>query len=138
MLEKTTMLSESISIPFSISEAFGGFGTAEGILHYETNRLKIELEPKLLGFIVSGIQEKTIPLSEILHVEFKTGWTHRTLTLQAKSLKTFDGITGTKQGKLELSIGKSDVSLAEHLATMVSAHLTTQQLNRIQNDLNSI
>ena len=132
------MLSETIAIPFSISEAFGGFGTAEGILHYENDSLRLELEPKLFGFIDNGIQERVIPLDEILQVEFKSGWTHRTLSIQAKSLKTFTGITGAKQGRLEVSVEKNSAHLAEHLATMVSAKLTTMQLDRIKEDLKNI
>ncbi len=138
MLDHQLMLSESISVPFSIPDAFGGFGTAEGILHYEKETLRLELAPKLLGFIDSGLKERSIPIQEIIQADFKTGWTHRTLTLRAKSLRTFDGITGTRQGKLELAIEKSDVQNAEHLSTMLNAHLTTQQLDRIQDDLNAL
>ncbi len=132
------MLSETLSIPFSISEAFGGFGTAEGILHFENDAIRLELEPKLFGFIDNGIQERVIPLTDILHVEFKSGWTYRMFSIQARSLKTFTGITGAKQGKLEMSIEKSNAHLAEHLATMLSAKLTTLQLDRIKEDLKNI
>ena len=138
MLGIEAMLSESISIPVSISEAFAGFGTAEGILHYENDSLRLELEPKLFGFIDSGVKEHTVSIDDLIHVEFKSGWLNHSLTIQAKSLKSFEGVPGTTQGRLELAINKKDIKQAEHLATMMSAHLTTRQINRIKEDLNSI
>ena len=138
MLGIEVMLSESISIPVSISEAFAGFGTAEGLLHYENDTLRLELEPKLFGFIDSGVKEHTVSIDDLIQVEFKNGWLSRSLTIQAKSLKSFEGVPGTTQGRLELAISKKDTNQAEHLATMMSAHMTTRQLNRIKEDLNSI
>ena len=138
MLGIEVMLSESISIPVSISEAFAGFGTAEGILHYENDTLRLEIEPKLFGFIDSGVKEHTVSIDDLIQVEFKNGWLSRSLTIQAKSLKSFEGVPGTTQGRLELAISKKDIKQTEHLATMMSAHMTTRQLNRIKEDLNSI
>ena len=138
MLDRTLMLSESISIPFSISEAFAGFGTADGILHYEDEGLRLELEPKFLGFIDSGVKELVIPIDDLVSVEFKNGWISRSLTFQAKRLKSFEGVPGTSQGRLEVAIEKRDCHRAEHLATIMNAQLTTRQLNRIKDDLSSL
>lgn len=138
MLDIDIMLSESISIPISISEAFAGFGSAEGILHYENDILRLEIEPKLFGIIDTGLKERSVPLDDLIHVEFKNGWIERSLNIQAKSLKTFEGIPGSSQGKLALAISKDDSQRAGHLATMLSAQLTTRQLNQIKDDLGSI
>ncbi len=138
MVTHSDMMSDSIAIPFSLSEAYAGFGTAEGILHFENQELSIEFEATLLGLFEGGIKTVSIPLTDLLRIEFKKGWFQSTLHLQAKSMKAFEGIPGTKQGKLYLVIAKSDQSTAEHLATILSTILTTRQIERIKDDLKSI
>ncbi|MCS1408668.1 MAG: hypothetical protein M2R45_01844 [Verrucomicrobia subdivision 3 bacterium] len=138
MVETPVMMSDSISIPCSLSGAFGGFGTAEGLIHYEGKGLRLEIDSQFLGIFNTGVQEVKVLLDDLLSVEFKSGWFTQSLKFQGKSLRTFKGIPGCKQGKLELHVAKEDRAKAEHLATMLSAHLTTKQLNQIQDDLNSI
>ena len=138
VLVDSDMLLDSISVPFSIQDAFGGFGTAEGIFHFEDNKVKLELDSKFLGFIDTGIRELTFTLDQLVSIQFHKGWFNKRLILQARRLKTFEGITGAKQGKLELCIARADADKAEQFASVFQSVLTTREMDRLKDQIDSI
>lgn len=132
------MISESLTLPFSLEEVFGGFGEAEGLLHFDGEMFQLEFEASLLGLWDTGVQDVEVSLNDLAQIEYKRGWFSATLKLQGKRLRTFEKIPGSKQGTLFLTIDRKSRALAEHLASLVETKMTTRELQRLKDDLNSI
>ncbi len=132
------MISDRIALPFSFPKLYAGTWTGEGVLYCEKEELRLEFECTFLQLFNTGIREAIIPIDDLTAVELKNGWLSQTLAFQGKSLRTFIGIPGNKQGRLQLNVLKKDREQAERLASVLADRLTVRQLNRMQEDLDSL
>ena len=132
------MMSENLTLPFTLEDVYGGLGEGNGLLHFDGETFRLEFEASVLGLWDMGVQDIAVPLDDLVQIECKRGWFSTTLKLQGKSLRTFEKIPGSKQGNLLLTIKRDSRSQAEHLASLVETKMTTRQLERLKDDLNSI
>ena len=132
------MMATNITVPFTLSDLFGGFGDAKGLLHFSGDHVRIEFEANLLGIWDTGVRDIKVTLDDLIQVEFKKGWVYQYLTLRGKSLRTFENVPGSKQGVLEFVIAKRDRNRSEQLTTLATTYLTTREINQIKDDINSI
>ena len=109
------------SLPFSIS-IFAGLGRADGLLRLEGSSLVLEfqVQDRALGFLKSELKELRIPVSEVEHLELKTGWfTRPRLRVQTETMRVSRQIPGSRHGTFELTIDNGHQLAARHLISSI-------------------
>jgi hypothetical protein len=107
------------AVPFSL-EVYGGFGECNGLLKDEENHLSLEFQTQdaVAGVLRSDVRHRRIPLDDLVSITLTKGWLGTNwlgikLVIQTTSLETLKDVPGTSQGRIELSIARKDVEVAE-------------------------
>ncbi len=117
------MLAGSISLPFSMSGLYGGFGGLQGIVRLDECALVLEFEVSdaVLGLLKSQIKKIEIPLQEIQSARMEKGWFSATLTIRVNNLAVLSEVPGSEGGEAELEISRKDRPQAELLVLALNA-----------------
>lgn len=109
-------ISHSIAtLPFTISELYGGFATAHGIAHLFADRIELEYEvvDDVLGAVKSGSQQVTIPVSSLTDVRMKKGIFSDRIDFQTDRLEIAKDVPNSKQGRFSLGVKRRDIELTK-------------------------
>lgn len=131
------MLTESISLPFTFTQVYQGFGEDGGVLRATPEGLTLEFEVKeaLLGLLKSGVKEISIPMREIASVTLKKGWFRTRLIIRATHLKTLREVEGNQGAEITLRVSRKDRALADELVAMLNLRLCAQDLKKMEESL---
>ncbi len=112
-------------VPFSIGDVYGGLAKAEGILRFDGQQLTFEFRVKdeFVGVVSSGIKNISVPVSDILAVDLRSGWFNYTLELVTDQLATLHDIPRAESTRARLQIAKRDVPAASQLVHEVNRAL---------------
>lgn len=110
-----------ISIPFSLN-AYEGFASVQGLISSDGSSLVLEFELKdaVVGVLKSKVKRIEIPIAEVVSVVLNKGWFRTRLTIQASTLTAIEEIPESSQGRVTLSIARSDRDAAEKLVQCVT------------------
>src|SRR5262245_6985249 len=108
------------SVPFTLSELYGGLATCEGLLRDEGKEIALEFQVKdaVAGFIKSGVREVRVPLKDLVSVTLDkdwlcTSWLGVKIQIQTARMELLKDVPGASQGRVELHIARKDRDLAE-------------------------
>jgi hypothetical protein len=108
------------TVPFTLSNVFGGFAEGEGLLHNEGTHLCLEFQVKdgILGVLKSEVRELRIPIENVASVTLTKGWLGMKwfgvkIVIQADRMEAFHEVPGASQGRIELSISRKNHEVAE-------------------------
>ena len=108
------------SVPFTLSELYGGLATCEGLLRDEGKEIALEFQIKdaVAGFIKSGVREVRVPLKDLVSVTLTKGWLGTSwlgvkIVIQTARMELLKDVPGASQGRIELHIARKDRDLAE-------------------------
>ena len=108
------------TVPFALDNVWGGFGEGGGLLHDEGTHLTLEFELKdgIFGTVKSGIRKIQVPFDDLVSVTMTKGWLGQSwlgvkIVIQTRRLETLNDVPGASQGKVELSIARKNMPLAE-------------------------
>ena len=108
------------SVPFTLSELYGGLATCDGLLRDEGEKIVLEFQVKdaVAGFIKSGVREVRVPLKDLVSVTLTKGWLGTSwlgvkIVIQAARMELLKDVPGASQGRVELHIARKDRDLAE-------------------------
>jgi serine/threonine protein kinase len=111
------------SLPFYNDQVHGGLSRLNGMAHLNANTLDIEFRVHQLHLSRSAKRTVSIPYSQLVNVLLSHGMLSSTLEIQGASLETFDEIPGSAQGRLPMSVEKSDGPLAEDFCSQLRTRL---------------
>lgn len=131
------MLTDDVTLPFSIPSLVGGFAVIQGLLCATESSLRLEFEMKdsVIGVLRSGTRERAIAYDELRAVELKTGLFRTRLVIETTRMASLEGIAGSEQGRLELRIRRSDRRAARSLVSTVELIRSERALLRARRTL---
>lgn len=115
-------------VPFKLSDLYGGFAEAFGLIKIEKKTLVLEIETKdtITGLIKSGVKRYTFPIEAINSVKFKNSFFSRKLIISFINMVSLEQFPYRKEDCIELSIAKKDIdaalTLTSHLNYLISEH----------------
>lgn len=119
----------------------------EGILKLAGDDLKLEIRVTEAVTTMGGstgyatdetasdVAELTVPLDRVASLDLKKRWWTRRLTIVTDSLRFFEDVPGSKQGRLDLRIARRDLPMAETLVTEARIRLADLSLRRVEGSL---
>jgi len=118
-------------LPFTIANNDNFLMEISGIVRLEGLNIHIEYQSKdtILGVVKTGVHEVEVPLQQVQAIYFKKGFFTRSLYIQAKQMRIFGDVPGSKQGGLELKIKRADGKTAEYLASAANLRLSEIRLS---------
>jgi hypothetical protein len=125
---------ESTRLPFSLPNVYQGFAVGSGIATATSAGLILEFEIKdnFVGALRTGIQNISIPITELYSVVLKAGWFRTRLFVTTRSMTTLNGIPGSETGKLELRIARKDRAAAAGMVSMLMLSVSAGELARLE------
>lgn len=125
--------SSSPSVPIEISNINNGLQVAEGLLKVRADDLHLEFEVKdnFLGLIKSGVRSAVIPYADLEDLRFKKGWWNAQIILEGRSMKVFEDLPGSEQGRMKLKVKRSDRTDAQNVVSSARVHLSEEKLERL-------
>lgn len=120
-------------IPFHISNINHGFAEAQGLIHIQKSSLLLEFEVKdtFGGFIKSDLMEVEIPFDDIETLNYKKGLWGGSIIIEGNSMRTFEKVPGSEQGKCELKIKRRDREKAEQTVSSARVALSEYKLDKL-------
>lgn len=124
------------SIPFSISDVYGGFAETFGIIRLDKDAVVLELQTQdsLLGVIKSDIKVRRLPFNEIETVTYKRGVFKPSIVIRARNLRTLENIPGADSGEVKIRFARKYREQAHRLAMDTAVHLSDEMLQRLYDD----
>ncbi|MDZ7721174.1 MAG: hypothetical protein U5K72_20295 [Balneolaceae bacterium] len=120
-------------IPFHISNVNHGFAEAQGLIHIKKNKLVLEFEIKdaFGGFIKSDLKEIDIPFDEIESLTYKKGLWGASVKIEGSSMRTFEQLPESEQGRCELKIKRKHRDQAEQSISSARVALSEYKLDKL-------
>lgn len=135
------MASQNISLPFSLSNVYGGFAKVKGLIHVHRNSLGIDYqsEDSIVGLVKSKPQEIEIPYTEIQFVELKTNLFTTRLILRVSSLAAIADFPKPSSrkipaGEMRLSLKRSDRERARQAVSYINLRLSEIRLDKMDGE----
>lgn len=133
MLTSVSQILQKKPIPFHLSNVNHGLAEVQGLIHIKKNHLILEFEIKdaFGGFIKSDLKEIDIPFDEIESLTYKKGFWGGTVKIEGNSMRTFEGVPGSEQGRCELKIKRKDRDQAEQTVSSARVALSEHKLDKL-------
>jgi hypothetical protein len=120
------------TIPFHV-DVNHGFAEARGLMHLGDNELRFEFEVKdsIAGVIKSGLKEVVVSYDDIDSITYKKKFWGAAVILSANSMRAFEELPESDQGRVELKISRKDRNEVEKVISSARVALSEHKLNRI-------
>ncbi|WP_441000324.1 hypothetical protein [Fodinibius sp. SL11] len=126
--------SSNPSVPVEISNIKHGLQVAKGLMKVKEDGLHLEFEVKdsFVGIIKSGVQSAVISYADLEDLRFEKGWWNGSLILEGSSMKVFEDLPGSEQGRLKFKIKRSDRGDAQNAVSSARVHLSEHKLEQME------
>lgn len=124
------------TLPFKLTEVYGGFAEAEGLVRYESETLWLELQTKdaFFGVLQSGVKKITLRAADLDAVQLKRRPFSARLTLRARSLEALEEIPGTTGAEITLVFPRRHREAAASLCSSLALAISEARLARLDED----
>lgn len=122
------------SLPFSIP-LFAHLAKADGLVRLEGSSLILEfqIQDRALGLFRSDLKELRFPVSDIEHIQLKTGWFRRPrLRIQTDTMRVSRQIPGSEHGTFELTFDNRHLLVAKQLVSQVEQARAKNRSSRVE------
>ncbi|MGM0545513.1 MAG: hypothetical protein ACQEST_02225 [Bacteroidota bacterium] len=128
--------SSNPSVPIEIPNINHGLRVAKGLLKVKEDGLHLEFEVKdsFIGLITSGVKSTVITYADLENIRFEKGWWHGNIILEGNSMKVFEEIPGSEQGRLTLKVKRSNKDDAQNTVSSARVHLSEQKLKEMDDE----
>lgn len=125
--------SSSPSVPVEIPNINHGLQVAKGLLKVKEDGLHLEFEVKdgFVGLITSGVQSSVVSYADLEDLHFEKGWWSGKIILEGTSMKVFEDLPGSEQGRLKLKVKRSDRDDAQNAVSSARVHLSEHKLEQL-------
>jgi len=127
------MFLESLhSLPFVITEIYGGLASVQGLVSLEHDHLILEFQVKdaLVGVLKSQVREIRVPLAELEAITLEKKWLSLGLVLKAYRIRTLLDIPSGEAGRVLLKLTKRDEMIAAQLVKHIQIKLSEHRFDR--------
>lgn len=124
----------SRSVPFEIPDVNYGLVEVKGLLHFKNDKLILEFDQKdsFGGMVKSdGVKAVEVPYSEIDSMRIHKKWFRTRIEILGKSMKIFEGVPGSDQGRVLLKIKRKDRDHAENVIGRARVRLSEYKLDEL-------
>jgi hypothetical protein len=128
--------SSTPSVPVEISNINHGFQEAKGLMKVKEDGLYLEFEVKdsFVGLITSGVRSAVISYADLEDVRFEKGWWFGKIILEGMSMKVFEDLPGSEQGRVRFKVKRSDRDDAKNAVSSARVHLSEQKLKELDDE----
>src|SRR4051794_27929808 len=99
------ILIDSVPVPFTLSNLYGGLAEGKGIASARITGLSLEFQVKdVLGLTKSGIKDVLLGLHEIASIEYRKSMWGANIVVHSKTLKSLADVPGAVNGELCLGV----------------------------------
>ncbi|WP_445666707.1 hypothetical protein [Fodinibius sp. AD559] len=128
--------SSNPSVPVEIPNINYGFQVAKGLLKVKEDGLylEFEVEDSIVGLITSGVKSAMITYADLDDIRFEKGWWSAKIILEGTSMKVFETLPGSEQGRLKLKIKRSDRDDAQNAVSSARVHLSEHKLKELDGE----
>ena len=120
------------TLPFTIDPELAdirkGWITIGGVLRVEPGRVVLEYRTSIATLEQSEIKMRSLELDQLTRVDYRRGIFSAKLILQAKSLTVFEGMPGSSEDRLVLSIARRDAPTAKVIGWELGTALENRKL----------
>ena len=122
---------QSVSLPFEITEVYGGFGQVSGLVSLEKTGVKLEFQAKdsIFGVVKSAVKEMILPFDQLERVAYKKGFLGigAKLVFGVRSMKLLEAIPHNDELELRLSVKRKHAKAAAQLIWDLENHMAHQK-----------
>ncbi|PAU93017.1 hypothetical protein CK503_13925 [Aliifodinibius salipaludis] len=124
------------SVPVEIPNINHGLQVAKGLLKVKEDGLHLEFEVKdsIVGLITSGVKSVVVTYVDLENIRFEKGWWNAKIIVEGKSMKVFEALPGSEQGRLKLKVKRSDRDDAQNAVSSARVHLSEQKLKELDDE----
>ena len=110
-----------ITLPFRIPNVLGGFAEVNGILQLVDSAINIEIQTSdnLVKLIKSEVKIFSIPLSDIVEINYKKSIWGNKLIIQVAKMSSLADLPSHESGEITLSIDKKHSEFALQLVRAI-------------------
>ena len=128
--------SSSPSVPVEIPNINHGLQVAKGLLKVKEDGLHFEFEVKdsFVGLVTSGVQSSVVSYADLEDLRFEKGWWSAKIILEGTSMKVFEDLPGSEQGRLKLKVKRSDREDAQNAVSSARVHLSEYKLKELDDE----
>ncbi len=125
--------SSNPTVPVDIPNINHGFQIAKGLLKVKEDGLHFEFEVKdsFVGLITSGVRSSVISYADLEDLRFEKGWWNGKIILEGTSMKAFEELPGSEQGRLKLKVKHSNRDDAQSAVSSARVHLSEYKLKEL-------
>lgn len=124
------------TLPFKLTDVYGGFAEAEGLARYEGQTLWLELQTKdaFFGVLQSGVKKVSLSVADLDEVQLKHRPFRSYLTLRARSMDALDPIPGTTGAELKLIFVRKHRQAVASLHSSLALAISEAKLARLDDE----
>ena len=128
------MLTESMSVPFTFTDLYGGFAEGTGIARLDPAGLILEFEVKeaLFGLLKSDVRQVMIPTTEMASIDLAKGWLRTKIIVRTNSLRTASEVPGSQGAEIVLCVARKHRALAQELVSTLNLTLCAHHLKQME------
>ena len=125
--------SSNPTVPVDIPNINHGFQIAKGLLKVKEDGLHFEFEVKdsFVGLITSGVRSSVISYADLEDLRFEKGWWNGKIILEGTSMKAFEELPGSEQGRLKLKVKHSNRDDAQSAVSSARVRLSEYKLKEL-------
>lgn len=129
------MLPSTTRVPVSITDLYGGFARATGLLILESDALILEFQVKdeIFGVVKGKPKSFKIPLLALDSVAYSQNIFVAKIELRVKRLRDLEGIPNAEKGEIKLRIGRKDRKRAKEFVSSANYQLSEIRLDEMGN-----
>ena len=124
----TEFQSVSFTIEPELADIRKGWISISGVLRVEPSAVVLEYRTSIGTLEQSDISKRTVPLDDLIRVEYRRGVFSAKVILQGKSLAVFEGIPGCSDDRLVLTVARRDRPTAKAIAWDLGSALENRKL----------
>lgn len=126
----------SPSVPVEISNINHGLQVAKGLLKVKEDGLHLEFEVQdsFVGLIKSGVKTSVISYSDLENIRFEKGWWNGRVILEGISMKVFEDLPGSEQGRITFKVKRSNQADAQNTVSSARVRLSEQKLKEMDEE----
>lgn len=119
-------------IPFHL-DVNQGLAEAKGLIHIKKTSIILEFEVKDVfgGFLKSDLKEIEILFDEIESLTYKKGFWGAKIHIEGNSMRTFEDVPGSEQGRCTLKIKRKDRDQAQQSISSARVALSEHKLDKL-------
>ncbi|MDX1591722.1 MAG: hypothetical protein R3283_07160 [Balneolaceae bacterium] len=126
----------SRSVPFEIPDINYGLVEVKGLLHFKNDKLILEFDQKdsFGGMTKSDVKAVEVPFSMVDSMKLHKKWFSTQIEILGKSMKIFEDVPGSNQGRILLKVKRKDRSHAESVISSARVRLSEYKLDELESE----